>query len=254
MTLEPIGLATLLFPPRQVAGLGNLSPLWVGEAASAEARVRLYLKQAPTQEMLSECLCAVIGRALGLPIPPAYLVQDPGGFVDGGLLIGSLDQGMPSLRHQISADPDGLWPALRAWPLLTDAALFDEWTANPDRNQGNVLWDADKGWALIDHARALGAWPAGSDLPAVDATVENHLARVVVALQGDLGLMRARKQIMPLRDTWDGMDTAEVARMIPSHRLAMVQRTEDALLFLASRLPRLPALLARHGSAPELPL
>jgi len=246
--------ATLLLRPRAVADLGNTSPLWHGNAAIFGGEVRLYLKRASAPEMLSECLCAVIGEAMGLPIPPIYLVHDPQKFIGGGAVVGSLDADRPSLRHALNLDEPTATAALAAWPQLPQAVAFDEWVANPDRNQGNLLWDAASGWSLIDHARALGAWPPGAPVPTTETHERNQLASVLVAASGDFGLMRARKQAGVLGARYRTLTQENVASAIQAQRFGMAKRGADALLFLASRLDHLPALLARHGRQSELPL
>lgn len=251
--MEAVGLATLITTPRPVTDLGNVSPLWHGDALAEGVDVRLYLKRAAAEEMLSECLCAVLGMALGLPVARVFLVADPGALAGGGLLIGSLDAGMPSLRHQVAADAPAVMAALALWPGLYEAALFDEWIANPDRNQGNLLWDAAGDWRLIDHARALGAWPPGAAVPAPNARCDNQLARVLYALHGELALMRARRKIGDFgARARAALAPSEAA--VPVQRLKLSARTRAALSFLASRIDWLPALIARHGQQPELPL
>ena len=252
--MEPIGFATLYLQPGPVADLGNVTPLWHGDALTPTGEVRLYIKRAPRDEVLAECLCAVLGSALHLPIPRAFLVLDPVGWLGGGVLIGSEDAGFPSLKHHLACQLADLPAALATWPQLHTAALFDEWIANPDRNQGNLLWDAADQWLLIDHARALGAWPPGSPVPAPTEPIANQLAAVVTAIEGDLGTPRLRKLASPFGQrcrTFDHQQTLEAARC---QTLGMVERATLALSFLAKRIDCLPALLARHGRQGELNL
>lgn len=251
--MEPVELAILVIEPRRISDLGNASPLWLGKALTDGDDVRLYVKRATPEEILSECLCAVLGEALDLPIARVYLVEDPLRYLGGEILIGSLDAGMRSLRHHVQTGNPIVEHALGNWPKLQDAALFDEWIANPDRNSGNLLWDAAQEWVLIDHARALGAWPDGAPVPNAQAQVDNQLARLIYELHGDFGLMRARKRI----EEFSALAAAalpQAPRCVPSQRLALSARSQIALSFLASRIHWLPALLARHGRQPELPL
>jgi hypothetical protein len=252
--MEPVGFATLYLKPRPVGDLGNVTPLWYGDALTPTGDVRLYVKQAPPGEILAECLCAVLGSALGLPVPRVFLVHDPAAWIGSRLLVGSEDAGMPSLRHHLDRAAPGLTAALAAWPQLHTVALFDEWIANPDRNQGNLLWDAADQWLLIDHARALGAWPPGAPVPDPEHPEVNQLAAVVLALEGDLGPQRLRKHAAPFGATCRKIDPQQTLEAARCHTLGMVERAAHTLSFLERRIDCLPALLARHGRQGELNL
>lgn len=260
--MEPVGFATLNFTPRPITGLGNVAPLWLGDAITHGGEVaRLYMKQASRLQMLSECLCAVIGSELSLPIPKAYLVADPNAYLGGGVLIGSEDAGTPSLKHYIEINDPVVAQMLARWQSLPRAALFDEWTLNWDRNQGNLLWDGATQWALIDHAAALGAMPEGeghpsppdAPVPVPSARAGNQLARFISAQHGDLGFARLRKQLPGFRDECQLLDTDELLEGSRCQALDALARAQHALCCLQDRLPHLPGLIARHGPPPAAP-
>ncbi|MBK1699767.1 HipA family kinase [Thiococcus pfennigii] len=251
--MEPVGLGTLFLAPRPVTDRGNVSPLWHGNALTHSGETRLFLKHAPPGEMLSECLCAVLGRRLNLPVPRAFLVLDPQRYTGHELLIGSEDANAPSLRHYIERDDPGVQRALARWGRLADAAIFDEWIHNPDRNLGNLLWDGALGWHLIDHARALGAWPADAPVPeACRATEPNGLARFFAAHHGDVGVMRMRKrcaEILP-----ETLEFEEIIVATMSDILAQGARAELALSCLERRAKCVAQLLGRYAAQHEMPL
>lgn len=107
-----------------------------------------------------ECLCALVLRAWGVPVPEPVIVQGD------SLMFGSLDVGYPNLKQKIGysealSQPQkdvlikigcDLVGQFQSTPLVIAA---DEAIGNFDRNLGNILWDgADV--VYIDHERALG--------------------------------------------------------------------------------------------------
>jgi hypothetical protein len=203
----------------------------------------------------------VLGSELSLPIPKAYLIADPNGYLGGGMLIGSEDAGTPSFKHYIEFNDPAVAAALTRWQSLHRAALFDEWTLNWDRNQGNLLWDGATQWALIDHAAALGAMlegegqpsPADTPVPAPSTPVANQLARFVSAQHGDLGVARLHRQLPGFRDECQLLDAEGILDGARSQALAAQARAQHALCCLQDRLHHLPGLIARHGSPPAAP-
>lgn len=247
--MEPIGFATLYTQPREIKGLGNVSPLWLGDAVTESGEARLYIKRAPNAEIVSECLCAVVGAELGLPIPRTFLVMDSANFLGGGILIGSEDEGMPSLKQYVEQQDPAVEEAIAKWQQLHEAALFDEWIANPDRNQGNLLWSGGEDWVLIDHALAL--W---SSLASPNPRSEEHngLAQVVVNLERDVGAARLRRLSGPFAEKCRALDRSELRAAAHCDSMGMSDHSKSALSSLMKRLEFLPALLARHGNQPEL--
>lgn len=124
--------------------------------STCQAQVRLgdtetsaIIKRLPERSLAVECLCAQIGRALGLPIPRPMILIDR----QRSLWFGAERLPHPDLR-QLGA-MSALARQLSAWAHLADACAFDGWIANDDRNQGNLLTDGRGRFWLIDHERAL---------------------------------------------------------------------------------------------------
>lgn len=245
--MESVGFATLNIQPSQITHLDNVTELWNGIALTTDGERRLYIKRARPYELLSECLCAVIGSEIGLNIPKAYLVQDPLEWIGGGILIGSEDAGAPSLKQYLRQGDRAVQVAITRWGGLREAALFDEWTANPDRNLGNLLWDGADGWLLIDHARALGTWPPWHLVPPVNIETANQLMNVLSQIERDLAPLRLSKQATPFGLKCSQIDTDQVLQAARCEELRLGERARLALCFLQGRIPMLPQLMARHG-------
>jgi hypothetical protein len=128
--------------------------------------VPAYLRMGSLRTVVSELVCSVVGRALGLPIPRPYLVR-----VNKPALPASTawneDEAMrytfacaevsesTAFSQLISHKSEYARKLLRGWELYPHTVTFDEWVGNLDRNQSNILFSANVIW-LIDHADALG--------------------------------------------------------------------------------------------------
>ncbi|MDP2715514.1 HipA family kinase [Rheinheimera sp.] len=251
--MQQIGFATLYTAPRKISDLGNISPLWLGDALTHTGDTRLYIKEVSYQELIAECLCTTIGSAVGLPITQTYVVRDPNNLLNATYIIGSEDADMPSFkRHWSLADQvqqHAIIAALANWRQLHDAALFDEWIANPDRNTGNFLWDGGDNWHLIDHARAL--W---TTTPTEDATAafENILANLVKGIQNEFGIAQLKKKLTTEMPKYQEIDTAKVLQAARCSEIGCVAEAQNKLISLVARINALPGLIARHSEQQEL--
>jgi len=248
-----IGFATLHTEPRKVIGLGNISNLWLGDAITVAGEARLYIKEVSYQELIAECLCAIIGSYIGLPVVQTYIVRDPQNYLNSTYIIGSEDADMPSFkRHWSLADQvqqQEIVSALANWRQLHDVALFDEWIANPDRNTGNFLWDGGDNWHLIDHARAL--W---TTTPAQDATAafDNILASLVKGIQNEFGIAQLKKKLSTEMPKYQEIDTAKVLQAARCSEIGCVVEAQNKLISLVARINAMPSLIARHSEQQEL--
>lgn len=257
--MDRVGLATILAEPKRVTDGAGLSPLWIGRLRTeAGDEIRAYIKRAPQEEMLSEIVCAIVGRDMGLPIPRPYLTQDAAGlFGQKSLLYFALEDAEQPSFKQLVADPatkPGLTQALAKWKQLPDAAVFDEWIANDDRNQGNFLFDGTSEWTLIDHARAFGAFPPGTPVPPSKALIKNQFAAATIGLFNELGLAKLRAATAATRPRMDRILPADVVNGANAELYGMTDRLNDVLSFLHDRIDEIPALLSRFGREPELGL
>lgn len=158
MSANPIGIVDLL-PGAQKINNGNVSDTWLGMASDGKHRIRLYAKRLAARELFIEVISAVLGRQIGLPVPNPFLVRViPLHLPDAHLskseiFFGSEDAIYPTLsRFAKFMDAES---RLKKWPHLIAAACFDEWIANSDRHEKNILYDGGNKFVLIDHGGAL---------------------------------------------------------------------------------------------------
>lgn len=133
---------------------------------------------------VSELASAQVGKALGLKIPQAYLVRVDINEIPKPSAIKGQGEIYCFASQTCSRAPVTLEHLLRS-PITTNAnwterqttLVFDEWIANVDRHQGNIVFDPDsKHFWLIDHGRALtGMPPAFIDLTNPAVSCHNQL-------------------------------------------------------------------------------
>lgn len=111
----------------------------------------VYAKKIPLRSISIEVTCAALGRFLSLPIPEPVILID----YTNNAYFGSVDIAYPSFAQFINDSADaGIRERLESWPLLQNAAYFDEWIAMDDRHNGNLLFNGDD-FFLIDHESAI---------------------------------------------------------------------------------------------------
>lgn len=167
--IQSIDLASLGAGALKVKA-GNRTDTWRGTIFTAGGPIVAYVKMLPTNQLISESVCALLGRALGLNMPRPFLVhvkrkdlpksKEWKGQENERICFGSEDAKHPSLKQIIemgkgnSAINDKIVKHWLDWKGFRETAIFDEWIANPDRNIGNVLYDGTD-FHLIDHSHAL---------------------------------------------------------------------------------------------------
>lgn len=134
---------------------------------------RCVVKKVGDREIAAECLCALLGDALGLPTLIPVIVSDPR---NGSLWFGAREASYPSLSSRLGIGAQINTTQLRAlayilskWAQVGQVISFDELVANGDRNPGNILWNGAQ-FTLIDHERALGNHPMELNKLALFAT------------------------------------------------------------------------------------
>lgn len=158
---HPIDLATLLPGARRIVD-GNANKVWKAQlAVDGHARpIEAYIKRLGKRELLVECVAAQIGRSLHLPVPRPFIVKvDPIRLPEpdlklerSELFFGSEAADYPPLERYIPFMRGRA--LLREWVWSINAACFDEWIANRDRHNGNILFDGEN-FILIDHDKAV---------------------------------------------------------------------------------------------------
>jgi len=254
---------------RRPGAAGKPDELWFGTAwddsLPEHADLPVYVRICGLRPAAAELVCAVVGRAIGLPVPEPFLIRIARGTLPRSRLLdpkaqqclafGCHDVGGATFAQLLRADSDATLMLLLSWKHLVPVATFDEWMANPDRNFGNILFVAGSLW-LIDHAEALGGVQA--DLyplaELTDASFSNRLAGLLEPLQNPqrvVALERAREWIANPAGALDLGAALACTGINPWHSKA----EQDGLLdFVRERLTLTHALLCQRLGHPQLPL
>jgi hypothetical protein len=147
----------LMLPGAKSISEESANQVWKAHVETHSGIVPAYVKWINPRKIYIECLCAILGRYLGLPIPKPILVKiDPDSKIGGcsdGLAFGSEDTEYPSFNRSIQ--PKDVPDILGKYSKSVDIGLFDEWIGNWDRNMGNILFDGGKEFFFIDHENAI---------------------------------------------------------------------------------------------------
>lgn len=173
-----------------------------------------YVKRlADAREILVEVVCALLAKRVGLPVPEPILVLVPEHLGGPQLAFGSTAMGQPNVATFFAAGHQAAVEAkLRAWKHLTSAACFDEWIANCDRHEGNLLFNGNGDFWLIDHGLSVHS----AVLPVDVLAPINRLFEVAVAGLTEGDLLRLRPQVLGVMDAYSGHDLAEVQSRLPN--------------------------------------
>ncbi|GAB3112563.1 hypothetical protein G8770_19235 [Aestuariicella hydrocarbonica] len=172
----------------------NVNPTWKAHVKTHESVVVAYVKQVDFQKLYAECVCATIGRSLGLSIPKPIIVKvthDAFKEIPEGeyaLAFGSEDAGYPSFRRY-SKSEEAL-EKLKSYSKTLDVGVFDEWIANWDRNVGNILYDGGEKFSFIDHENALDL-----SLEESDSAKDNQIIRVIYTLKSEFEKHKLNRDI-----------------------------------------------------------
>ena len=249
--IEPVELAVVSSRPNKITdkNIRGVSPLWRGLIFTQSKReIRAYIKDVPLGELVSEVICGVVGRALGLPVPRPFIVVNVKHEFDlpqSTFLFASEDLGHPSLRRLVEREGYGVFDMLASWSRLYEATVFDEWIANPDRNQGNLLVQGADDFVLIDHARAAGG---SGRVPEHLISVTNTLANFIFQRIGHDGAAKLRQQAMKSAHSFVNVNYAQLANACaswPGAGSAEKNRVAQVLSFLERRATHVPNLISQ---------
>ncbi|MBB1441219.1 hypothetical protein H5202_21825 [Shewanella sp. SG41-4] len=159
--MEQINIGTML-PGAQQFNDDNVNPTWKAHIYTHEDTIVGFVKLIDLRKIYVECICAVIGRDLGLPIPKPILVKIPHESLPNyvpeqsfSLGFASQDAEHPSFRRYFNKDSKEAIESLMNFSKSLDIAIFDEWIGNWDRNIGNILYDGNNEYFFIDHENAI---------------------------------------------------------------------------------------------------
>lgn len=172
----------------------NINPTFKAHVKTHSEITVAYVKLIPPREIYVECVCAVVGRSLGLPIPKPIIVkvdnscfnQIPEGQYQ--LAFGSEDSVYPSFRR-CATDKDALLK-LEQFKKTIDVGVFDEWIGNDDRNVGNILYDGSDDFVFIDHGLALN-----KELEADTAVNKNQIIDVLFSVKTEFEKFKLNREV-----------------------------------------------------------
>lgn len=279
--LEPLGVAPSLSPVRVLRlnkgairvkrrnSRRRSDELWVGTGYSESRNdddVPLYLRIGNARHIVAELVCAVIGRAIGLPIPEPLIVKIRRGDLplsrlidqeaDATLAFASASVGGDSCAQLLREDSDHALRLVMTWRQLLPTTAFDEWMANPDRNLGNIVFAAQNLW-LIDHAQALGGKAAElSSLKSLqEQAFPNVLATMIESAFPPADRAEHLKRVQRwLNDNTLALDLEEAIAATGVRRWHTKRERTQLLDFVRNRLLITHSLLCNRLGHPQLNL
>lgn len=241
----------------------GINETFVGLIQTTTEQHRAYIKVLSSRQLVNELVCSTLGRAVGLPIPEGFIVQATAADLpesgmlakhDGGALIfACADVGRPSLKRRLTEmGSEFLNQLFASWKHWEEAAIFDEWIANPDRHAGNLLIEGpDKVW-LIDHGHAL----TGPDWAAVDLAPD-RVVRNQIAEQRFPGLtlperMATRSKAGELSKLFGHIDVDAAISASHADKLLTPQYLAAVNGFIGERVEKLFDLVSSRLNIPNL--
>ncbi|MDR6447448.1 hypothetical protein J2794_003564 [Paraburkholderia terricola] len=235
--------------------------IWRGTVRiDAYVDVPVYFRMGSLRSIVSELVCSVLGRTLGLPIPRPYLIEVTRSALPGSknwkareerrVTFACAEVSESTAFSQIIAqDSEYARQLLRKWDLYPHTVIFDEWVANLDRNHSNILFSANVIW-LIDHADALGG--ILSELHALTEIQTDSFTNVLLdrhvadfTHQDKADLITIAGEIMNYASDID-LDAAIACAAVES--ITSLEAASEVLEFLATRLKNtVPFLCNRVG-------
>ena len=184
----------LMLPGPQPFDDCNVNPTLKAHVKTHDEVLVAYVKKVSPRKLYVECVCALLGRYLGLPIPKPIIVKvtsDSSDDVPLGryeLAFGSQDAGYPSFRRY--AQNQEAYEKLKEFSKTIDVGLFDEWVANWDRNIGNILYDGGGDFSFIDHENALDP-----SLGVEDPATRNQLVECICAIKSEFERFKLNRAV-----------------------------------------------------------
>ncbi len=251
--------ATLL--PEDEKGLNET---YRGPIETDSGKSFAYVKLLDTKQLINELIASVLGRTIGLPIPPGFVVlvnredyPESAFFAsqatDRTLAFGVESVGHPDLKRRMRMEGDSVVTELvRTWTGWCDAMVFDEWIANRDRNAGNLLIGAPGEVWLIDHGRGFtGPTWVPSDLDP-NVIVENEIARVIVPQLGLPERHRALRRTAEISEECKKVDVDDVLKEAFVAAFASTEEIDALRSFITTRVAELVRLISLRVGLPVL--
>ncbi len=222
----------------------NVNPVWRGNVTLGAIRRQMYVKAVAPRTLAVEVISAVVGRALGLPIPRPALVQVNPGVLQGVAMplvfFGSESVDNPDLKQWLRTDREETMRRLEGWAKLLDAGCFDEWLGNADRHGGNILYGGGNNFALIDHSEAM---PVGLNPP--DAAGSNILLACAASGKTAKQLQSMYSDAKTISHPYSGISIqAELLQTL--NQLTDASTVDGLVAFLHQRIHSLLVLISQR--------
>ncbi len=244
--LEQVRVGLMLPGAIRFSDHGNINPTFKAHVKTHDDVIQAYVKFVPYREIYVECVCATIGRFIGLPIPKPLIVQVDHSAIadipDGEfrLAFGSEDSAYPSLKRRGVSDE--LFKSLEDFRLTLDIGVFDEWIANPDRHAGNILFDGSENFVFIDHGLSLA-----SELSADDSASQNIIVDHFYSAKSEFEKFKTNKDaqsnIMPL---YYGLPLSVLSEKTFGTSYLNIEEVLSVINFLEERSTKLKILFERR--------
>jgi hypothetical protein len=222
--------------------------VWRAVVHTCSGKTQVILKLLDPRRLFIECLCALVGRSMGLPIPRPYLIRvNPAAIAQLRLRepvmgFGSEFVNVPSLARAVRSSRE-IELALQEWSVLQGAIAFDELIANTDRNATNILISAARQIHLIDHDQAI----PDTSSPAIQ--VRNELLNIATHELSAFERRRVERQFVNLDLTHC---EAALSRASSSDNLAILSQDCHGDLihrFLLERIQHIKLLILEKLNA-----
>lgn len=242
--------------------------LWLGEAFDPtnpnEASITVYARLGDTGALVAELVCGCIARALGLPAPEVFIVNLPAGILpkskiaskDSDLIcVATKALGGETFSQLLNDDDDAAVQLLHQWSDLPTVAAFDEWTANTDRNMGNIIYAA-KEFYIIDHADAFGG--KSREIYPLEELSEVVFTNILAELLNAFDVNK-RSAILKKIGNWIAETAAQVDVLMVvgnagTHNLPHGANQQELVAFLNHRLSVTHTFLCQKLGHPQLGL
>lgn len=167
MALPLIPLASVVAGPRASPENKGVNELYFGFVDADDGRHQCYIKVLPEKQLVNELVAWVLARAMKFPvldgfllrvrtedIPQSKLLQNVSG---DALAFGLKETEYPQLRRAFNEHPDWGINFLQPdnFPLWQELIVFDDWIANGDRHNGNLLLAPENKIFWIDHSHGF---------------------------------------------------------------------------------------------------
>ena len=239
---------------------GNITDTWLGVLSLTDGTTtHAIIKDIPHKEIANELIGATLAEAIGLPVPDIFLAcAGPNDLPatkapetsNGYVLFASDRKGAPPLKQFWTGAiiPDKYRDILASWSHCGSVFAYDTWTANIDRNVGNLLVGGPDDIWLIDH----GQINTGPDWKPVDLVANseftNKMASWLTPHFSRQEKIKLLSGITSLTDAVRDMDLKAIAES--SKALSFLTEKDGAamLAFLKDRVDHIPAIASKQAN------